>query len=111
MKLKLTNCARAGDRAGLLLVERRKLWDASAPKRKLADARRIWRGAASARVDEAAIAQVSRQPNGGLRVKLHDKRAALVDLGRHLGMFAERREHASTMSVEIVRFGQDEGSR
>jgi phage terminase small subunit len=58
----------------------------------------------------AAIAEVSQQPNGGLRVKLHDKRAALVDLGRHLGMFAERREHASTLRVEIVRFGQDEGS-
>ena len=26
--------------------------------------------------------------------KLHDKRAALVDLGRHLGMFTERREQA-----------------
>jgi phage terminase small subunit len=59
----------------------------------------------------AAIAEVTQQPNGGLRVKLHDKRAALVDLGKHLGMFTERREHASTMTVEIVRFGQDEGSR
>lgn len=89
-----------------MLVERTKPWDASARKRNLADARRIWRGAASARVNEAALAEVSRQPNGGLTVKLHDKRAALVDLGRHLGMFTERREHASTVTVEIVRFGQ-----
>ena len=59
----------------------------------------------------AAIAEISQLPNGGLRVKLHDKRAALVDLGKHLGMFTERREHASAMTVEIVRFGQDQGSR
>ena len=58
----------------------------------------------------AAIAEVSQLPNGGLRVKLHDKRAALVDLGTHLAMFAEHREHASTTTVEIVRFGQDQGS-
>jgi hypothetical protein len=27
-----------------------------------------------------------------LRIKLHDKRAALVDIGRHLGMFANKVE-------------------
>ncbi len=55
----------------------------------------------------AAIAEISQGPTGGLRVKLHDKRAALVDLGRHLGMFAERREPAASLTVEIVRFGKD----
>jgi len=58
----------------------------------------------------AAIAEVSKLPNGGLRVKLHDKRAALVDLGKHLGMFAERRGHPTPLTIEIVRFGEDRGS-
>lgn len=35
----------------------------------------------------AAIAEVS-QSRDGLKVKLHDKKSALVDIGRHLGMFA-----------------------
>lgn len=34
-----------------------------------------------------AIAEVS-QTRDGLKVKLHDKKGALVDIGRHLGMFA-----------------------
>lgn len=38
----------------------------------------------------AAIAEISQSANGGLKVKLHDKRAALVDIGKHLGMFTER---------------------
>ena len=56
----------------------------------------------------AAIAELSLQPSGGVRVKLHDKRAALVDLGKHLGMFGERREQASSVTIEIVRFGQND---
>jgi len=40
----------------------------------------------------ACIAEVS-QGQSGLKVKLHDKRAALVDLGKHLGLFKERVEH------------------
>lgn len=40
----------------------------------------------------AAIAEI-RQTREGLAIKLHDKRAALVDLGKHLGMFKERIEH------------------
>lgn len=38
----------------------------------------------------AAIAEISQSANGSLKVKLHDKRAALVDIGKHLGMFTER---------------------
>jgi phage terminase small subunit len=56
----------------------------------------------------AAIAELSLRPSGGVRVRLHDKRAALVDLGKHLGMFATRREEASSVTVEIVRFGQSD---
>lgn len=39
----------------------------------------------------AAIAEIS-QSARGLKVKLHDKRAALVDIGRHLGMFPSKVE-------------------
>ncbi|MDQ0475048.1 terminase small subunit [Labrys wisconsinensis] len=39
----------------------------------------------------AAIAEVS-QTTTGLKVKMHDKRAALVDIARHLGLFTDRTE-------------------
>ena len=35
----------------------------------------------------AAISEISQTKDGALKVKLVDKRAALVDIGRHLGMF------------------------
>lgn len=44
----------------------------------------------STEIDDAtagAIAEVS-QGKEGLKVKLHDKKGALVDIGRHLGMFS-----------------------
>lgn len=41
----------------------------------------------------AAIVEVSQTKEGSLRIKLADKRAALVDIGRHLGMFVEKHEH------------------
>ena len=40
----------------------------------------------------ACIAEVSQNASGGMKIKLHDKRAALVDIGRHLGMFKEKLE-------------------
>ncbi len=40
----------------------------------------------------AAISEISQTKDGALKVKLHDKRAALVDLGRHLGMFKDKVE-------------------
>jgi phage terminase small subunit len=40
----------------------------------------------------AAIAEVSQNQGGGLKIKLHDKRAALVDIGKHLGMFRDKVE-------------------
>lgn len=39
----------------------------------------------------SAIAEVS-ESKQGLKVKFHDKRAALVDIGKHLGMFVEKAE-------------------
>jgi len=44
----------------------------------------------SDRLDEntaATIAAVSQSPTGTLSIKMHDKLAALVALGKHLGMF------------------------
>lgn len=35
------------------------------------------------------------------KIKLWDKRAALVDMGRHLGMFTDKIEHAGGVSVTI----------
>ena len=37
----------------------------------------------------AAVAEVLQTANGGVRVKMHDKHAALVSLGRHLGLFTD----------------------
>ena len=38
----------------------------------------------------AAVAEVWQTVSGALRVKLHDKHAALVSLGKHLGLFVDR---------------------
>jgi phage terminase small subunit len=44
-----------------------------------------------------AISEVSHnftsEGGGSVKFKLHDKRAALVDIGKHLGMFVEKVEH------------------
>lgn len=41
-------------------------------------------------IDDATAAAISEISEGrdGLKVKLHDKKSALVDIGRHLGMFS-----------------------
>lgn len=41
----------------------------------------------------AAVSEVS-LTQGGIKIKMHDKKSALVDLGKHLGMFKERVEHS-----------------
>ncbi|WP_066807156.1 terminase small subunit [Sphingomonas asaccharolytica] len=38
----------------------------------------------------AAISEISQTKDGALKVKLHDKQAALVAIGRHLGMFKDQ---------------------
>lgn len=55
----------------------------------------------------AAIAEISQAEHGGVKIKLHDKRAALVDIGKHLGMFptkvemkVEHRRHVTDYSDE-----------
>ncbi len=47
----------------------------------------------------AAISEISQNTAGGIKLKLHDKRAALVDIGKHLGMFKEQVEHSGEMTV------------
>ena len=42
----------------------------------------------------AAIAEVSQNANGSLRIKMHDKHAALVSIGKHLGMFTDKQMKA-----------------
>lgn len=39
-----------------------------------------------------AVAEVSLTQTG-IKIKMHDKKAALVDIGKHLGMFVERTEN------------------
>src|ERR1700761_1257792 len=54
----------------------------------------------SDKLDEAtaaAIAEVRQSPTGGLSIKLHDNRAALVDIGRHLGAFPTKVEVSGTI--------------
>ncbi|MFA7327353.1 MAG: terminase small subunit [Candidatus Kapaibacterium sp.] len=55
----------------------------------------------------AAISEIS-EGRDGLKVKLHDKRAALVDIGRHLGMFKDKIEHSGeikTPELKLVLHG------
>jgi phage terminase small subunit len=37
-----------------------------------------------------------------VKFRLHDKRAALVDLGKHLGMFTEKHEHSGEISFTFA---------
>lgn len=55
----------------------------------------------------AAIAGAEFDTRGRLRFKLADKRQALVDLGKHLGMFTERQELAVRGSVRFLIDGLD----
>lgn len=50
----------------------------------------------------AAISEVS-EGRDGLKVKLHDKKGALVDIGRHLGMFKDKVEHSGEIRTPELR--------
>lgn len=50
----------------------------------------------------AAISEVSQTKDGGLKIKLHDKRAALVDIGKHLGMFKDKVEVTGKDGAPLV---------
>lgn len=49
----------------------------------------------------AAISEVSMTDKGGLKVKFYDKRSALVDIGKHLGMFKEGLPEPTQVNVNI----------
>jgi phage terminase small subunit len=53
-------------------------------------------------VTAAAIAEISQNEKGGVKIKLHDKRLALVDLGRYLGMFKDKVEHSGPGGTPLV---------
>lgn len=55
------------------------------------------------RHQRVAIAEVSSSP-GGCKVRLHDKRAALADLAKHLGLFEadNRQRQTQTLNAIIV---------
>lgn len=63
----------------------------------------------------AAISEVSQTKDGALKVKLHDKRAALVDIGRHLGMFKDKVEitgkDGGAIEIDQVRNDADAFTR
>lgn len=50
----------------------------------------------------AAIAEIRQSATGGLSVKFHDKQAALINLGKHLGMFKEKVDHSLTITLETL---------
>lgn len=50
----------------------------------------------------AAISEISQNSTGGIKLKLHDKRAALVDMGKHLGMFTDRVEMSGKDGSPII---------
>ncbi len=60
----------------------------------------------------AAVSEVALTPSG-VRIKLHDKKSALVDLGKHLGMFKERVEHTGKdgAPIETVTLSDTDAAR
>lgn len=62
----------------------------------------------------AALSEISQTAQGGLKIKLHDKRGALEAMGRHLGMFRDKVEHSGpdggNLVINIVRHGRDKSA-
>jgi phage terminase small subunit len=56
----------------------------------------------------AAVAEVSQTVNGALRVKLHDKHAALVTIGRYLGMFTDHNKVDVVYGISEEPMGAEE---
>ena len=48
----------------------------------------------------AAISEVS-QTKEGIKIKFHDKKGALVDIGRHLGMFKDEKDKGSEVHIHF----------
>ena len=52
--------------------------------------------------DTAGAISEIKQTKEGISIKMHDKRAALVDLGRHLGMFNADSSGGSNVTIKVV---------
>lgn len=50
----------------------------------------------------ACVSEVS-QTAQGIKIKLHDKRAALVDIGRHLGMFNDKLSVSGELVINNIK--------
>lgn len=48
----------------------------------------------------AAIAEIS-EGQHGIKIKMHDKKGALVDLGKHLGMFKDKDEKPASVVINF----------
>ena len=59
----------------------------------------------------AAVAEVWQTVNGALRVKLHDKHAALVSIGKHLGMFVDRVQIQERKQISAEPMSTEEWKR
>ena len=55
------------------------------------------RATGSTKNTAAAIAAVSQGPTGTLSIKMHDKLAALIALGKHLGMSDQRTQKTNVV--------------
>ncbi len=59
----------------------------------------------------ACISEISQTKDGALKVKLHDKQAALVNLGRHLGLFKDGASVVVNVAPSLSHFyGEQDGS-
>jgi len=50
----------------------------------------------------ASVAEIA-QTAQGIKIKLHDKRAALVDIGRHLGMFNDKLALTGDLTITEIK--------
>lgn len=49
----------------------------------------------------AAVSEIA-QTKEGVRIKFHDKKGALVEIGRHLGMFTDKLEHGGSVGLNVT---------
>lgn len=54
----------------------------------------------------AAVSEVS-LTQSGVKIKMHDKRAALMDLAKLMGFVTEKHDVSGNLTVEVVRFSDD----
>jgi phage terminase small subunit len=54
----------------------------------------------------AAIAEI-KQTQHGIAIKFHDKKGALVDIGRHLGMFTDNVNHKGAVTLIFDKYDLD----